>query len=81
VPDDERLLEYLMNALRLTEGVPLDEALQRTGLSAAALQPGVNAAVAQGWLADNPDRLKPTPQGQRFLNDLLGVFMEGPADG
>jgi len=77
VPDDERLLEYLMNALRLTEGVPLDEALQRTGLSAAALQPGVNAAVAQGWLADNPDRLKPTPQGQRFLNDLLGVFMGG----
>jgi len=81
VPVDERLLEYLMNALRLTEGTTVKEALERTGLTAEALQPGVDTAVEEGWLADDPERLQPTPQGQRFLNDLLGVFMTMSTDG
>jgi oxygen-independent coproporphyrinogen-3 oxidase len=32
-------------------------------------------ARAQGLLEADPARLKPTVQGQRFLNDLLGLFL------
>lgn len=80
VPRDERLLEYLMNALRLTAGTPVDEALTRTGLTWADLEPGIRAAIRHGWLHDDPAWLTPTAEGLRFLNDLLALFMDPPAD-
>ena len=30
-----------------------------------------------GLLAPDPDRIRPTPFGQRFLNDLLALFEPG----
>ena len=64
-----------MNALRLTDGVPAAWFAERTGLSAAAIQPAVTRAVALGLLDADPRRLQPTAQGRRFLNDLLQLFL------
>lgn len=75
VSDAQRPLEYLMNALRLTEGTYLSEALARTGLDAAAFEPALTIARERGWLDPHPDRLKPTPLGSRFLDDLLALFV------
>lgn len=78
----ERLLEagelpfeFLMNALRLTEGVPTELFGQRTGLPLAVLAEGRRDAEARGLLIDDPGRLAASARGQLFLNDLLQRFL------
>ncbi|TBU97804.1 YggW family oxidoreductase [Stutzerimonas kirkiae] len=73
---DELPFEFLMNALRLTEGVPAELFSQRTGLPLASLAKARQAAQARGLLASSPERLVATPQGQLFLNDLLQLFLD-----
>ena len=74
VPLAERVLEYTMNALRLTDGAPVADALDRTGCTYSAFYPGIKAGQRLGWLEHNPNWLRPTREGQRLLNDLLGLF-------
>ncbi|HET6806842.1 MAG TPA: radical SAM family heme chaperone HemW [Frateuria sp.] len=68
--------EYMLNALRLHHGVPLEAFAQRTGLSLESIAPVLARARARGWLQDAPGRLQPTLLGQRFLNDLIGLFLD-----
>lgn len=65
-------LEFMMNALRLTEGVPAPLFTARTNLPATALEPALTELRAQGLIF--PHRLQPTPLGSRFLNRLLLAF-------
>lgn len=67
--------EFLMNALRLTDGVPAGLYPQRTGLPLADLAASRREAEAQGLLQADPARLAATPKGQLFLNDLLQRFL------
>ena len=68
-------LEFLMNALRLVEGVSTALFGERAGLSLAALEPGWSRARARGLMRNDPDHLQATELGLRFLNDLLQEFM------
>jgi oxygen-independent coproporphyrinogen-3 oxidase len=68
-------IEFLMNALRLVEGVPAPLFEERTGRPLATLEPALTRARARGLLETHPDRLQPTATGLRFLNDLLQEFM------
>lgn len=72
---DELPFEFLMNALRLTDGVPAGLYPQRTGLPLADLAASRREAEAQGLLQTDPARLAATPKGQLFLNDLLQRFL------
>lgn len=74
--NDELPFEFLMNALRLVDGVPAEMFIGRTGLSAEILQPVIQQAIARGLLEEDPQRLVATPRGQLFLNDLLQMFLE-----
>ena len=67
--------EFLMNALRLTDGVPTQLFAERTGLSLTALAEGRRAAEHKGLLQVEPARLAATERGQLFLNDLLQLFL------
>jgi oxygen-independent coproporphyrinogen-3 oxidase len=67
--------EFMMNALRLTEGVPPGLFAERTGLAMTAIEKSVLAARHAGLLELAGDRLQPTPQGRRFLNRLIGYFL------
>ncbi len=67
--------EFMLNALRLTHGVPAWLFMLRTGLPWASIEPTVIQARAMGWLESIPDRLVPTPAGRQFLNDLLELFV------
>jgi oxygen-independent coproporphyrinogen-3 oxidase len=67
--------EFMLNALRLNDGVPLVDFSARTGLPLDAIAAPLREAHARGWLVDDPDRLQATPLGQRFLNDLIEVFL------
>ena len=69
--------EFMMNALRLNEGVPAALFDERTGLPLIACAPALERARGLGLLERDAARLKPTLQGQRFLNDLLELFLPG----
>lgn len=67
--------EFLMNVLRLTDGVPTVLFTQRTGLPLQQLAQARREAEARGLLLTDPQRLVATPKGQLFLNDLLQLFL------
>jgi putative oxygen-independent coproporphyrinogen III oxidase len=67
--------EFLMNALRLTEGVEAALFAQRTGLPLEQLAAARREAEQKGLLQVEPTRLVATPRGQLFLNDLLQYFL------
>ena len=74
VPAGELPFEFLMNALRLTEGVDTHLLGERTGQPLPAR--AIERAIDQGLMDANPQLLRPTALGQRFLNDLLQIFLE-----
>ena len=67
--------EYMLNALRLVDGVPSAEFAQRTGLDPACIAAGLSNGYRRGWLHSDSLRLHTTELGQRFLNDVITGFM------
>lgn len=76
VSQSELPFEYMLNALRLVDGVPSDDFAARTGLTADTIAPKLAAARARGWLMDDPKNLRTTALGQRFLNDVIASFLD-----
>jgi oxygen-independent coproporphyrinogen-3 oxidase len=72
---EELPFEFLMNALRLTNGVDAALFRERTGLSLDSLASARQQAEQRGLLLADPTRLVATPRGQLFLNDLLQYFL------
>jgi putative oxygen-independent coproporphyrinogen III oxidase len=72
--DEDLLLEFMMNALRLNDGVPADTFEQSTGLSLQAVQLRLLHARRAGLLEQNREILRATEMGRRFLNNLLVMF-------
>ena len=72
---DELGFEFMMNALRLIDGVPLNLFQARSGLSLDTLTVAIKKAQDKGLLLVENQTLKPTLLGQRFLNDLLELFL------
>jgi putative oxygen-independent coproporphyrinogen III oxidase len=72
---DELPFEFLMNVLRLTDGVASELFTQRTGLSLSQLATARAEAEQRGLLHSDPTRLSATREGQLFLNDLLQHFL------
>ena len=70
--------EFMLNALRLIEGVPLELFGTRTGLVLSSLEGPLRDAEAKGLLARDAQRIRPTTRGRRFLNDLLELFLQTP---
>jgi len=71
----DRLFEFMLNALRLSDGVPTALFGRHTGLPLGLLEPVRGEAVAAGLLHPDPARLLPTARGRRFLNDLVEMFL------
>lgn len=67
--------EFMMNALRLTEGFEAGLFAERTGLPLTAVLAGLGEAERRGLIVRDHRRIAPTPLGRRFLNDLLQIFL------
>jgi oxygen-independent coproporphyrinogen-3 oxidase len=67
--------EFMLNALRLVDGVPVARFAERTGMTLAAIARPIRIAVERGLLDPEPSSLRPTPLGLRFLNDLQQLFL------
>jgi oxygen-independent coproporphyrinogen-3 oxidase len=72
---EELPFEFLMNVLRLTDGVASELFTQRTGLPLSVLAAARQDAQQRGLLHADPARLCATREGQLFLNDLLQYFL------
>jgi oxygen-independent coproporphyrinogen-3 oxidase len=67
--------EFMMNALRLAAGFEVALFAERTGLPISAVEQPLREAVRRGLIARDHVRIAPTKRGQRFLNDLLQLFL------
>jgi len=67
--------EFMMNALRLAEGFEVALFAERTGLPISAVEQPLREAVERGLITRDHVRIAPTKRGQRFLNDLLQLFL------
>ncbi|MDX1609270.1 MAG: radical SAM family heme chaperone HemW [Halofilum sp. (in: g-proteobacteria)] len=66
--------EFLLNALRLVDGFEPGLFAERTGVPLAWLERPLASAEADGLLERDPQRIRPTPRGLDFHNDLLARF-------
>lgn len=71
---DELPVEFMMNALRQTEGFITADFNARTGLDISAVTPTLAKLTERGLLEQTPDRIKLTELGSRFLNEVLTEF-------
>ncbi len=67
--------EFMLNALRLKEGVTVTQFLERTGLPMSAIAGGLETARGRGLLVADPTRIQPTERGFDFLSDLQQLFL------
>src|SRR5581483_7265547 len=72
---DELVCEFMINALRLNDG--FDPALfsARTRLPLNAIERQLQRARERELIDVDAERIRPTPLGRRFLNDLLVLFL------
>ena len=76
IKTDELPLEFAMNALRLTDGVSLETWRANTGQAPAMLLTRLQSAEKKGLLMQMPEKLRASPQGLLFLNELLALISD-----
>jgi putative oxygen-independent coproporphyrinogen III oxidase len=73
----ERLpFDFMLNALRLNDGVPIAMFEARTGLPRTTIAGKLAIAHERGWLETDENWLRPTELGRRFTNDVIGLFLD-----
>lgn len=72
---DELPFEFMMNALRLNEGVATESYTQRTGLALQDLNETLHDLREKKLLIADQDRIACTEQGHIFLNSVLEKFL------
>lgn len=75
IDKDNLVLEFMINSLRLIDGVPIKLFSAYTGISTNYIKKELSTAKEKGWLNYDKERYRPTPNGIRYLNDLLCIFV------
>lgn len=75
VPDEDKPFEFFMNRFRLLEAAPRADFQRYTGLNEAVIRPQLDAAIAAGYVQEQPEHWQITEKGKLFLNSLLELFM------
>ncbi|MDX1900506.1 MAG: radical SAM family heme chaperone HemW [Gammaproteobacteria bacterium] len=75
VPHTELPFEFMLNALRLIDGVPANIFTEHTGLHLESIAPLLEKARAKKLLNEDNKIICPTTLGHQFLNDLTEIFM------
>ncbi len=74
IAQDQLVLEFMMNGLRLTAGVKKDLLNSRTGLSTDQIEDKIEQLNQEGFLKHHPSYFCTTELGARFLDTLLQRF-------
>jgi oxygen-independent coproporphyrinogen-3 oxidase len=75
IPAKDLPFEFMLNTLRLTDGVDTVTFSERTGLPLNVISKGLDEASKKGLLDSDPNKLKATEQGLRYLNNLQEMFL------
>ena len=67
--------EFMLNALRLSEGFEVPLFGERTGLPISVISRELDAAESRGLITRDHARIVPTERGRHYLNDLLEIFL------
>jgi oxygen-independent coproporphyrinogen-3 oxidase len=68
-------LEFMMNALRLTNGFDIEVFTRHTGCQINLIDRALNAAEEKKWISRDFKRIQPTNIGKRYLNNLMELFV------
>jgi oxygen-independent coproporphyrinogen-3 oxidase len=79
VARSELPFEFMLNVLRLRNGVPRALFTERTGMPVSAIDAAVLKAQERGLLNAEAQMLRPTERGFDFLNDLQSMFLPARA--
>jgi oxygen-independent coproporphyrinogen-3 oxidase len=72
--DSDLVEEFMLNALRLSEGFETDAFSRLTGVPYAQVAARIEALCDEGMLQADGGRVAATPAGYRFLNDVIARF-------
>lgn len=75
VGEEERVLEFMMNALRLREGFSISEFEDHSGQAFSAIAKQVDFLNQSGLLLQLGQQIRATEKGYHFLNNLLEEFL------
>lgn len=67
--------EFMLNALRLTDGFATPLFMQRAGIPLAKIDSALQKAEQLELLEYDIQRIRPTALGQRYLNSLIELFL------
>ena len=67
--------EFMLNALRLTDGFPTPLFYQHAGIPISHIDKALQQAEQQGLLTRDIHQICPTEKGQRYLNTLIELFL------
>ena len=75
IPTADLPFEFMLNVLRLKDGVNTSTFSERTGLPLSVISQNLSNASQKGLLDENPAKLKATDRGLRYLNNLQELFL------
>ena len=73
--DEELVFEFFLNQSRLKQGIYTKDFGARTGLLWQLVESRVQQAMDKGLLEADFDRVRPTVQGWKFVNDIQQIFL------
>lgn len=76
---DERLFEFMLNRLRLSEGFSAEDFESTTGLPFSRPLPILRLAERRGWIEMTNGQWKVAALGHAYLNDFQAEFLPGSA--
>lgn len=71
----DKVFEFMLNALRLTSGVPYSLFESRSGILLRDIQPILSTLKEKKLMLDDAAHLRLTEQGHRYLNDVVAFFL------
>lgn len=75
IPNKELPFEFMLNALRLYQNIPVKLLEERTGLTLNDIETNLKRAKAKGLITWNEHEIQPTDTGRQFYNDLVEMFL------
>ncbi|VAX01676.1 Radical SAM family enzyme, similar to coproporphyrinogen III oxidase, oxygen-independent, clustered with nucleoside-triphosphatase RdgB [hydrothermal vent metagenome] len=68
-------LEFIMNALRLTDGFDIETFNRHTGCQINLIDKPLNEAEHKKWITRDIKKIQTTDIGKRYLNDVMALFV------
>jgi len=76
IHENDLAFEFMMNHLRLIDGFSIQSFEEKTGLNISSINKEIKTAIDKKLITLDHEMIKPTLLGQRFLNDLLSIFLK-----